>query len=166
MFEIIFSLPDRWPSPANPPWSAVAGLGQVAWFVGNLYESVVDMPQLLADAQPQRRPGLMSPGSPLRYYAPVAPLTLAATTAALINSWRSGGDRPMIAAAAANTVAAVGLTGYLVRTVNLSLLAGAVPTDSADRHRILKRWHRANGIRLAAVAGAWLTLRRAAQSAH
>ena len=51
-------------------------MGQVAWFIGNLYEAVVDMPQLLADAQPQRRPGLMSPGSPLRYYAPVAPLTL------------------------------------------------------------------------------------------
>jgi hypothetical protein len=166
MLEIMFSVPGRWPRPVRPPWSAVAGLGQVAWFVGNLYESVVDMPQLLADAQPQRRPGLMSPGSPLRYYAPVAPLTLVATTAALIDSWRSGGDRPMIAAAAANTVAAVGLTGYLVRTVNLSLLAGAVPTDSADRHRMLKNWHRANGIRLAAVAGAWLTLRRAAQSAH
>jgi hypothetical protein len=58
------------------------------------------------------------------------------------------------------------LTGYLVRTVNLSLLAGAVPTDSTDRHRMLKSWHQANGIRLAAVAGAWLTLRRAAQSAR
>jgi hypothetical protein len=57
--------------------------------------------------------GLMSPGSPVRYYAPVAPLTLVATTAALITSWRSRGDRRMIAAADINTVAAVGLTGYL-----------------------------------------------------
>jgi uncharacterized membrane protein (UPF0136 family) len=166
MLGIMSGVPGRWSRPVRPPWSAVAGLGQVSWFLGNLYEAVVDMPQLLADAQPQRRPGLMSPGSPLRYYAPIAPLTLVATTAALIDSWCSGGDRRMIAAAAVNTVAAVGLTGYLVRTVNISLLAGAVPTDSSDRQRMLKRWHRANGIRLAAVAGAWLTLRRAARSAH
>jgi hypothetical protein len=30
----------------------------VAWLLGNLYEAVVDVPRLLADAQPQRRPGL------------------------------------------------------------------------------------------------------------
>jgi Domain of unknown function (DUF1772) len=152
--------------PVRPLWSVVAGLGQVSWLFGNLYEAVVDMPQLLVDAQPQRRPGLVSPGSPLRYYAPVAPLTLVATTAALVDSWRSDGDRRMIAAAAVSTVAAVGLTGYLVRTINVPLLAGAVSTDSADRHRMVRRWHRANGVRVAAVAGAWLTLRRAARSAH
>jgi hypothetical protein len=75
----------------------------------------------------------------LRYYVPVAPLALVATTAALIDSWRSGGDSRMIAVAAVNTVAAVGLTGHLVRTVNVPLLAGAVPTDSSDRHRMVKR---------------------------
>lgn len=102
----------------------------------------------------------------MRYYAPVAPLTLAATTAALIGGWHSGGDRRMIATTAVNTVAAVGLTGCLVRTVNVPLLAGAVPTDSSDRHRMVRRWHLANGIRLAAVAGVWLSLRRAARSVH
>jgi hypothetical protein len=131
-----------------------------------VYEAVVDVPQLLADAQPRRRPGLLGPGSPLRYYAPVAPLTLVATAATLVDSWRSGGDRRLIAAAAASTVAAVGLTGYLVRTVNVPLLSGAVPVDSADRPRMLRRWHRANGVRLAAVAGAWFALRRAARSAR
>jgi hypothetical protein len=166
MLGIMSIVPGRWPRSVRPPWPAVAGLGQVSWFFGNLYEAMVDMPQLLADAQSQRRPGLMSPGSPLRYYAPIAPLTLVATTAALIDSWRSGGDRRMIAAATVNTVAAVGLTGYLVRTVNVPLLTGAVPTDGSDRHRMVRRWHRANGVRLAAVAGAWLTLRRVARSAH
>jgi len=56
----------------------------VARFFGNLYEAVVDMPQLLSDARQQRRSGLMAPGSPLRCYAPIAPLTLVATTAALM----------------------------------------------------------------------------------
>jgi hypothetical protein len=154
----------RWPERIRPQWSTVARAGQVSWFFGNLYEAVVDMPQLLSDARQQRRPGLMAPGSPLRYYAPVAPLTLVATTAALIHGWRSGGDRRMIAAAAVNTAAAAALTGYLVRTVNVRLLHGAVPLDSSERHRMIKRWHRANGVRLTAVAGAWFTLRRIARS--
>ena len=148
-------------SGRSTPWPTVAGFGQVAWFLGNLYEAVVDVPRLLADAQPQRRPGLLRPGSPLRYYAPIAPLTLGSTAAALVDGWRSEGDRRMVVLAAASTVAAVGLTGYLVRTVNVPLLtgAGAVPAD-----RMVARWHRANGVRLAAVAGAWLALRRVARA--
>jgi mannose/fructose/N-acetylgalactosamine-specific phosphotransferase system component IIC len=141
-------------------------LGQVSWFFGNLYEAMVDMPQLLLDAQQQRRPGLMNPGSPLRYYAPVAPLTIVATTAALVDSWRSGGDRRMIVAAAVNTAVAVAVTGYLVRTVNVRLLSGAMPLDSSERQRMIRTWQRANGVRMTAVAGAWLTVRRAARSAH
>jgi hypothetical protein len=78
---------------------AVAGLGQV------------DVSQLLLDAQQERRPGLTRPGSPLRDYAPAAPLTVAATTAALLDSWHSGGDRRMIIAAVANTAVAIVLTG-------------------------------------------------------
>jgi Domain of unknown function (DUF1772) len=148
----------------HPSWPAAASLGQVSWFFGNLYEAVVDMPQLLLDARQQRRPGLMRAGSPLRYYAPAAPLTIAATTATLIDSWRSGGDRSMIVAAAVNTAAAVALTGYLVRTVNVRLLSGAMPLDSAERRRMIRIWHRTNGLRLTAVAGAWFTLRRAARS--
>jgi hypothetical protein len=148
-------------SGRSEPWSTVAGFGQVAWLLGNLYEAVVDVPRLLADAQPQRRPGLLRPGSPLRYYAPIAPLTLASTAAALVDGWRSAGDRRTVVVAAASTVAAVGLTGYLVRMVNVPLLtgAGAVPMD-----QMVTRWHRANGVRLAAVAGAWLALRRVARS--
>ncbi|WP_163569827.1 hypothetical protein [Fodinicola feengrottensis] len=45
----------------------VAQFGLTAWFFGNLYEAVVGMPQLLADAPPR---GLLKPGSPVRYYAP------------------------------------------------------------------------------------------------
>jgi len=112
--------------PTRASWTSVcagaARLGLASWFFGNLYEAVVDMPQLLADARQQRAPRLLGPGSPLRYYAPTAPLTLAATTATLVDRWRTDGDKRMIAAAAVSTALATALSAYLVRTVNLRLL--------------------------------------------
>ena len=36
----------------RPRWAAVAALGQLQWFLGNVYEAVVDVPQLLVDAHP------------------------------------------------------------------------------------------------------------------
>lgn len=143
---------------------AAAQVGQLSWFFGNLYEAAVDVPRLLLDAQPQRRPGLLSTGSPLRYYAPVAPVTIGATAAALIDIWRAGGDRRLVVAATVNTAVAVALTGYLVRTVNVRLLSSNTPPDNAERERLLRTWHRANGARLVAVAGAFISLRRAARS--
>jgi len=44
----------------------VASLGQLHWFFGNVYEAAVDMPQLLADAHPNRAPCLLGSGSLLR----------------------------------------------------------------------------------------------------
>jgi hypothetical protein len=102
----------------------------------------------------------------LRYYAPVAPITIAATTATLIDSWRSGGDRRMIVAATVSTTTAIAVTGYLVRAVNVPMLSGAMPVDSSERRRTIRTWHRVNGARMAAVAGAWYTLRRAARPAR
>ena len=81
-----------WLPDAMRPWAAVARLGHVHWILGNLYEAVVDMPQLPADAQPNREPRLLGAGSPVRYYLPATPLTLIATAATLIDSWRSGGE--------------------------------------------------------------------------
>ena len=72
----------------RPRWAAVAALGQLQWFLGNVYEAVVDVPQLLVDAHPNREPRLLGPGSPARYYLPAAPVTLVATVAVLIDSWR------------------------------------------------------------------------------
>jgi Domain of unknown function (DUF1772) len=141
-----------------------AGVAQASWLFANLYEAVVGMPQLLLDARHQRRPGLMSAGSPLRYYAPVGPLTVATTAVALVDSWRAGGDRRMIALAATSTGAAFALTGYLVRAVNLKLLSDSAPLPDSERRQIVATWHRANGVRLVAVAGAWLALRRAGNS--
>ena len=68
-------------------WAVVARLGLAWWFFGNLYESIVDVPQLLVDAQSGRARRILAPGSPVRYYAPTLPLTLAATAATLLCAW-------------------------------------------------------------------------------
>jgi hypothetical protein len=151
-------------NPSRVPWAAIARLGYAHWILGNLYEAVVDMPQLLADAQPSREPRLLGAGSPVRYYLPATPLTLVATAATLIDSWRSGGDRRAIATAAAGTASAAALTGYLVRAVNLRLLQSASPLDQAERSRLVRAWHRGNLARLSFLAVAVLALRQAGQA--
>jgi hypothetical protein len=146
-------------------WAALAGLGQLHWFFGNLYEAVVDMPQLLVDAHPNREPRLLGAGSPVRYYLPVAPVTLTAIVATLIDSWRSGGDRRAIAAAAVTTASAGALTAYLVRTVNLRLLHSGKALSASEGRKLVGTWHRGNLLRLLALVGAAWTLRRAALTA-
>ncbi|MER5266200.1 DUF1772 domain-containing protein [Actinosynnema sp. NPDC002837] len=140
------------------PWAAIARLGQAHWFFGNVYEAVVDVPRLLADARPNRAPGLLAAGSPVRYYMPAAPVTLAATAVALA---RSGGDRRDVATAAAGTLVAAALTVYLVRTVNLRLLRDTEPLTDDDRRRLTTTWHRGNLLRLLALAVAASATRRA-----
>jgi len=98
--------------------AAVARFGQADRFFGNLYEALVDAPQLLADAHNERPPRVLGPGRPVRYYAPAAPLTPAATAATLIDRWRAGDSKTMIAAAAVATGSAA---------VRLVALAGAAP---------------------------------------
>ncbi|MGX9791236.1 hypothetical protein [Mycobacterium sp. MMS18-G62] len=141
-------------------WVAVARLGQLHWILGNVYEAVVDVPSLLADAHPNREPGLLSAGSPLRYYLPAAPITFVATGVALADDWRSGGDRRLTATAAAGTASAAALTAYLVRTVNLRLLKSPTPLTATERRALITTWHRGNLVRLAALAVAAWGLRR------
>ncbi len=138
-------------------WVRAARLGQTAWLVGNLYEGLVGMPQLLADARPRRSPGLLTSGSPVRYYVPVAPLALGATGVTLVQSWRSGGDRLLIAVTGTAVAAALALSGYLIQTVNQPLLAGTGPLTDVDRHRLVSTWHRVNAVRLVALAVASAT---------
>jgi hypothetical protein len=139
-------------------WAQLATLGQAHWFFGNVYEAVVDVPRLLTN-NPDRKPGLFTSGSPLRYYAPVAPLTLASTAAALTGSWRDGGDRRAIVVAAAGTATATGLTAYLVRTASREMLEQK--PDPARREELARKWHRGNLVRLAALIVAQLAFRRA-----
>ncbi|MGS2646796.1 hypothetical protein [Streptosporangium sp. G12] len=138
-----------------------ARLGQMHWFFGNVYEAMVDMPQLLADARSHRVPKLLGAGSPLRYYLPVAPLTLAGTAASLIDSWRSGGDRRVIIAAAVSMASATALTAYLVRTVNLRLLRSSEPLSVTEVRGLVQIWHRGNLARLLALIVAMWALRQA-----
>jgi hypothetical protein len=138
--------------------STAAELGLAHWFFGNLYEEVVRMPARIAD-QPSPG-GPLAPGSPVRYYIPAAPVTLAATLACVADGWRRRADRPALAAAALLTAAGTALTAHLVRAVNLRLLDDARrPADPAERQRLVEHWHRVNRIRLVAVAGAAVALR-------
>ena len=141
-------------------WAAVARLGQLHWLLGNVYEAMVDVPALLADAHPNREPRLLGAGSPLRYYLPAAPMTFVATGVALVENWRSGGDRRVIAAAAAGTASAAGLTAYLVRTVNLRLLTSPTALTAAERRTLLTTWHRGTLVRLLALSVAAWALRQ------
>jgi len=118
------------------------------------------VPQLLADARPQRPPRLVGPGSPVRYYAPVAPLAFGATTVTLVKTWRSGGDRRLITASAVSMASASALSAYLVRSVNLRLLASDEPLSEDDRRRMFAVWHRMNAVRLVALAVATASLSR------
>ena len=137
--------------PSRSPWRVAARLGQLAWLFGNLYEAVVGMPQLLGDAQAERAPSLLNAGSPMRYYAPVAPLALGATTVTLVESWRDGSDQRLITTAAGSTAVATALSAYLIRTVNAPLLAPAEPLPDGPRRRLIRTWHRTNAVRLVAL---------------
>jgi len=138
----------------HPWWYRAPQLGQAAWLVGNLYEGLVGMPQLLMYARPQRPAGLLAVGSPVRYFAPVAVLALGPTGITLAAGWRSGADRRLIMATAACLGSALGLSAYLILTVNLPLLAGNEALTASKRHELVTRWHRGNAARLVALAGA------------
>ena len=138
----------------------VALVGLTAWFFGNLYEGLVGVPQLLAGSHSRRKPGVLAVGSPVRYFAPVAGVALAPTAVSLVRAGRTGASQPLIGVAAACVVSAAGLSGYLIRTVNLPLLTADVSLTSWDRDRLVRRWHRVNAVRLVALAGALGSLSR------
>jgi hypothetical protein len=142
-----------------------AELGLAHWFFGNLYEEVVRMPARIA-AQPPAG-GAFATGSPVRYYVPAAPVTLATTLACVATGWRRPADRPALAAAALLTAAGAALTAHLVRAVNLRLLDGAGrPADPAERQRLVEHWHRVNRVRLVVVAAAAVALRAGSSPAR
>lgn len=137
----------------------LAELGHAQWFFGNLYEAVVRVPDLLAD-----RPGpmpVLGRGSPVRYFAVSLPGTLPAVLAAAVASRRDRAVRPWLLTAAACSLAGLGLTGYLVRTVNRSLFFGAEELTPEQRADLLRTWHRLNSVRLVTAAGALLATRTA-----
>jgi hypothetical protein len=135
-----------------------ARLGLAHWFFGNLYEEVVRMPARIADHPSPGGP--FAPGSPVRYYLPAAPVTLATTLACVAAGWHRRADRQTLAAAGLLTATGAALTGHLVRAVNLRLLEDAKrPADPEERQRLVEHWHRVNRIRLVVVAAAAIALR-------
>ncbi|MDM4761979.1 DUF1772 domain-containing protein [Galbitalea sp. SE-J8] len=126
---------------------ALAKLGIAHWLFGNLYEEVVKMPERLGADEP-----LLGPGSPVRYYLPVAPLTVGAAVVAARRAPR-GGSRARLTAAAACTIAGAMLTGHLVRAVIVPLTSGRV-SEPHERARLAAHWHRANRLRIVLAATA------------
>ena len=122
------------------PLRTAAEVGLAHWFFGNLYEEVIGMPARIAEHPPPDGP--FAPGSPVRYYLPAAPLTLAATFACVATGWGRRRDRPALAAA-----------GLLLR------LLDGVETDPAERQRLVRHWHAVNRVRLPVVAAAAVALR-------
>jgi dihydropteroate synthase len=76
------------------------------------YEGVMGVPQLIASAN--RPAAILATGSPVRYFAPIAPAAVGGTATVLAQSWGNGGNRRQIAAATTTLGAAVGLTAYRV----------------------------------------------------
>ena len=136
-----------------PPVVTVARLARAAWFFGNIYEAAVGVPQLIARAN--RQAGILATGSPVRYFAPVAPAAVGGTVAVLVRSWRTGGDRRALGAA-------LGLSSYLIRSINIPLLQGKVGEEAQPR--LISRWHRGNAVRLGLLAATEILVRRAEAS--
>ena len=119
--------------------SGVAKVGLRAWFFGNIYEEEVGLPQLLAYAQAERPPGLLTAGSPVPGLA-------------------RGEDRRRDRQAT-GIISALALTGYLIRSINLPLLNAREPLTDLEQADLCGRWQRGRAVRLALV-GAALTLQR------
>lgn len=140
--------------------TAVARFGRAAWFFGNAYEATVGVPQLIATAN--RQAGVLAAGSPVRYFAPVAPAAIGGTAAVLVRLWQTGADRRAVVAATTTFGTALGLSAYLIRSINVPLLKGEVEGEA--RPRLISRWHRGNAVRLVLLAATEILVRRAEAS--
>ena len=146
----------------------IAQLGQAHWFFGNLYESVARVPERLADApivaienERVSLGALLQPGSPARYYVPVAPLTVGATVSALVAGWGAPRNRGWLGVSVVCLGTGGLLTARIARDINMKLFFTAQPLSSTEREDLLRRWYRLNRIRLAASGVAWLAAQRA-----
>ena len=129
----------------------VAKVGLAAWFFGNVYEGAVGLAQLLAYAQRDRPAGLLTAGSPARYFAPLAPPALVSTVISLAQDWRAGEDRRIVAARATSFIGALALSGYLIPFVNVPLLAAGRSLSDLEWAELCARWHQVNAVRVVLV---------------
>jgi Domain of unknown function (DUF1772) len=150
----------------------IAQLGHAEWFFGNIYEAVVKIPERLSrrgfdhgDARINAdSTSVLGPGSPVRYYAPVAPITIASTAAAVVTGWGVEGARRWLAIATGCSVAGLTLTAYLIRAVNLKVMFAATPPPPAERDARIRLWYRLNVVRIATTGAALFAAQRAKQT--
>lgn len=143
----------------------LARLGIASWWFGNIYESVVRVPErLAASVDDQGRASSLVPsksvlgvGSPVRYYAVTAPITSATLVTALSCARRTGDGHGWLRLTTGSWIVGVGLTAYLVRTVNLPVFFAAEPPPTAQRDALLRKWRHVNLLRIAAGAIALIT---------
>lgn len=142
---------------------AIAELSHAHWFFGNLYEALVRVPDRVAGAEASRRlpRSPFGPGSPGRYFAPVAPLVAPAAIAALAAGWKRTDSRPWLMVAAGSSAAGAAATAYLLRFVNARLFFSPQPLSEMRRKPLLQRWHRVHALRLAASAVALTAIHQA-----
>jgi hypothetical protein len=143
----------------------IAQLAYAHNFFGNLYEAIVRVPhRLSADHDTingdQRLPSLFSQGSPVRYFLPSLPISVAATLATLVTRRRGLYDRRWLRAAAAALAVSSGLTGYIIRNVNIKLFVAGHPITPEERDRLLRTWYRLNTIRIVALCAGWVAIEK------
>jgi hypothetical protein len=145
-----------------------AQFGQAQLFFGNLYEAVVKVPDRFAEHRDLAGPpgataslrSLLRPGSPVLYFVPSGPLTVAAAIAAVAAGWR-GPSRHWLTASAAATVTMALETAHLNRTVNRPLFLDSPGPETAARTALLRHWYRVNTIRMATLLIGWAAAQQA-----
>jgi hypothetical protein len=156
----------------TPALLDLAQLGIAQWLFGNVYEAVVRIPERLS-ARNSDAPGthgsalprsVLGRGSPVRYYAPAAPITAATILTALVLSRQTRSIRRWLGTAAGCMILGSAITGYLVRTVNLKLFFGSEPVPAAERDALIRRWYRLNVLRTVATGAALFAAHRARQA--
>ena len=128
------------------------------WWSGNLYEAMVIAPAWLKSWRRGRAPVRIDPRI---YYIAALPATPVAAAAAGVAYFKSFSAGLWLAAAAAASFIAVGLTGYLVATINLELFFRDPPPPATRGFALMQRWAALNAVRLLLVTVALATTARA-----
>jgi len=133
------------------PWSVTATALLGLWLSGNLYEEVVWIPRLIADPRPGTLVNALALGSPVYFYLPWAPISLALVVALRV---RFGGEDAGARRAWNRTTAALAVAlavkVALITGVNPVFRDPAATTDLVHDRAVL--WAFGNGAAIVAVA--------------